>query len=421
MTVDEKRARPGIGVYAHIPWCASKCPYCDFNSRAAGEVPEKRYTDCLTAELRRVAASEGLAGRRLSSLYFGGGTPTLFSPGSIGRVIDTTFEVFTPAPATEVTVEANPGTVTVEKLRALRASGVNRLSLGVQSTLARDLTALGRAHSAREGVEAVGMARRAGFENVGVDIIFAVPGQTARHWKEVLDAVAGLAPEHLSLYGLTIEEATPFGRIYGGPGPGRRGLASEEDEARMYELALETLGRAGYVQYEVSNFALPGRESVHNSGYWLGRDYLGLGAGAHSYRSSPPWGRRTWNVEDPGDYMDRTASGLGAEAGGEDLTRGEAMAETVMLGLRMCGTGVDDAAFNARYGVTLEEALAPGLPPLVAGGLVSFVPGPGRLCLSRAGLLLDDSVIAALLAGLPLHSAAGPRGAARAGPGWQKS
>ena len=418
MTADDKRAGPEIGVYAHIPWCASRCPYCDFNSRAAAEVPEKRYTDCLAEELRRAAASEGLAARRLRSLYFGGGTPTLFSPGSIGRVIEAAFEVFTPDPAAEVTVEANPGTVTVERLRELRSAGVCRLSLGVQSTLDRDLTALGRAHSAREGVEALDMARRAGFDNVGVDLIFAVPGQTLEGWKEVLDAAVVLAPEHISIYGLTIEEATPFGRLYGGRGPARPGLASEEDEARMYELALETLGRAGYVHYEVSSFALPGRESVHNSGYWLGRDYLGIGAGAHSCLSTPPWGRRTWNVKDPGDYMERTASGLGAGAGGEDLTRGEAMAETVMLGLRMCGSGVDAAAFYARYGVTLEEALGPALAPLAAGGLVSFVPGGGetghgRLCLTRAGLLLADSVIAALMAGL--------RGAAPAWAGGQKS
>lgn len=403
MGVQEKKK--GLGVYVHIPWCLSKCPYCDFSSTAIPpeKIPEDRYVRAIAAELRSILEAEPLGEdtRRLESLYIGGGTPTVLGPDALRRVISSVVGLFTQRETPEVTIEANPETIDSDKLRSLRDAGANRISIGVQSVHDRHLATLGRPHDAVKALGAVELADRAGFEKIGVDLIFGVPGQTLGDWKVALGEIAGLRPGHVSLYGLTIEEGTPFYTLYvkaGSPSPAGPSLPSEDDQARMYTHAVETLTEAGYIHYEISNFALPGHESVHNTGYWVGRDYLGLGAGAHSYLSFPGHGRRWWNVKDAERYMDSVEENGIARAATEVLTKDEAMSEAVMLALRMCRAGIDSADFRDRFGATPEKVLGEGLKKLMEEGLLTARSGKGEgYLLTRRGILLSDEVITTLL------------------------
>jgi oxygen-independent coproporphyrinogen-3 oxidase len=405
-----------LGVYVHIPFCSSKCPYCDFNSAPARSIPEARYVGCLKAELarRRELDPRPVDGRRLSSVYLGGGTPTLFSPEAIQEIIVSVKRAFAPVaddPAPEVTIEANPESVDRGRLAAFKEAGANRVSIGVQSFDERTLKTLGRAHSSVGAREAVVGAREAGFGNIGIDLIFAVPGQSVRVWAETLDLAVELRPHHISLYNLTVERSTPFYERYGSSS-----VVAEETSIEMYEMAVRLLKGAGYIHYEISNFALPGYQSVHNTGYWSGRDYIGLGAGAHSYMSSPGWGRRLWNEPEPERYMRLTETGqrtcgqracdhrtcdhrtcdAAAVSGVEELTRVEARSERVMLGLRMLERGIDIRELEGRFGAESTGAtdLAERLLVLEREGLVR--KRSGALLLTPRGALLSDTVIAAL-------------------------
>jgi oxygen-independent coproporphyrinogen-3 oxidase len=341
-----------VSAYVHVPYCLSKCPYCDFNSIPSSFPPESeyRYVKAVLAELS-IRAADGE--RRLKSIYFGGGTPTLLSPASIGRVVKAVRESFGAPPSIEITIEANPATIDVKSLALFREAGVNRLSLGVQSFSEKTLKTLGRIHGPDDAVSAIKAGREAGFDNLAVDLIFAVPGQTRGDFLSDLNKLVGFIPEHVSIYGLTFEEATPFGRALRA---GELKSAPEEVEADMYEDALRVLTGSGYGRYEISNFSLPGRESVHNQGYWDGRDCIGLGAGAHSYLSGKgPFGERGWNVDGPDRYMELIEGAAAAVGGHELLTREEAMTEALYLGLRTA-RGVDRNKFRARFGVEPEEA-----------------------------------------------------------------
>ncbi|MEK7772837.1 MAG: radical SAM family heme chaperone HemW, partial [Deltaproteobacteria bacterium] len=340
------------GVYAHIPFCIRKCPYCDFTSAAAPRPPEDRYVDCLVRELSSRVEKESFdAGKTpLESIYIGGGTPTLFSPDSIKRLIENIRGRFSPATGCEVTIEANPDTVDLERLKGFMLAGANRVSIGIQALNDNDLKALGRTHCADKAEESFHLSRQAGFKNIGVDLIFGVPGQRARDFEASVRKVIALKPEHVSVYGLTIEEGTRFHDVYGSGGAGVLDLPAEEDEIRMYEAAVRLLKDGGYMHYEISNFALPGRLSVHNRGYWLGRDYIGLGASAHSYLSYPLWGRRWWNTGDVEGYMARMEETGDAVDGLEELTREEAVTEALMTGLRMLDQGIDAESFKDRFG-----------------------------------------------------------------------
>lgn len=339
---------------------------------------EERYVESLLKELGAVTGREGIAGP-LRTFYIGGGTPTLFSPEAIGRLVSSVADVFgtrgtrgtggtglSGQAGIEITIEANPDTLSPEKLAGYRRGGVNRLSIGFQSLDDARLARLGRTHTAYRAAQAYGWARDAGFDNIGIDLIFGTPGQAAEAWEEELSSAALLRPEHISLYGMTIEEGTPFYRRYG---PDKAGLPGEEAEAEMFRTAIRVLKEAGYRHYEVSNFALPGRESIHNSLYWKGAPYLGLGAGAHSYLPWPDWGRRWWNEADPLAYMGKAEAGLDPSAGREELGRNDAMLEAVMLGLRMVEVGVGGESFRERFGLYPGEAL-PGLDGLIKDGLV---------------------------------------------------
>lgn len=376
-----------IGVYCHVPFCKKKCLYCDFKSIEAKGAPSGRFADSIARELEVTTRESGLNDARLSTIYLGGGTPSILSPETIARIIRSTKSFFRPAEDIEVTLEVNPDTVDLEKLTAFREGGVTRLSIGFQALDDRHLALLGRAHTAEAALRAFSLAREAGFTNAGVDLMFAIPGQTLTDWEETLKKVAALKPEHISLYGLTIEEGTPFHGLYG---KSREGLPDDELEAAMYLMAKDTLEAAGYLHYEVSNFCLPGFESRHNSRYWSGAEYLGLGPSAHSYLSTPNWGRRWWNVPGPYDYMERVERGESPVEAAEELTKEEAMNEAIMLGLRMPGRGLDGAAFRQRFGLSPEQAFS-GWDELISGGLVE--PRGKGLLLTRRGLLFLNEIL----------------------------
>ncbi|MEE9613898.1 MAG: radical SAM family heme chaperone HemW [Thermodesulfobacteriota bacterium] len=382
---EEKRLRD-IGVYVHIPFCARKCPYCDFNSVESPSPPERKYSECVLRELSQLIEKEGLSGAGLESVYLGGGTPSLFSAGAVARLISGITGRFTPFEDIEVTLEANPDTVTEEKLAGFRSAGVTRLSLGVQSLNDRELEALGRSHDARAAKEAFDSARRAGFENVGVDLIFGVPGQDQKSWEATLTEVIEMRPEHLSIYGLTLEEGTP---MHEARTSGKIKLPADDETTEMYRSAIGLLKAAGYDHYEISNFSLPGLSSRHNMRYWQGGDYLGLGAGAHSYLDRPGWGRRWWNERKIERYMARVEETGSPEAGGEELKKEEAAAESMMLGLRT-SVGVNAAAFTDRFGFPPHRAL--DFERFEKEGLIRYEGKGKNLSLTEKGMLFSNEL-----------------------------
>ncbi len=379
--------KDSIGVYAHIPFCASKCPYCAFNSAVVTASPEVRYTDCILKELDYRLEAEGCRARTLESLYIGGGTPSLFSPWAIGRMVEGIKTGFAPSPDVETTLEVNPDSVDVHRLEMYLAAGVTRVSVGAQSFDDAVLKTLGRRHPARKALAAVKDAKAAGFENVGVDLMFGVPGQKTDSWRETLAAAIGLGPKHISVYGLTMEEDTPFYSLYG---QAQGNEAAEERETRMYEMAAGVLKDAGYLHYEISNFALPGFMSRGNRRYWLGGDYMGLGAGAHSFFSSPRWGRRLWNAADAVVYMEGVESKGDAPDGSESLSEEEARTEAALLGLRMLDKGIEGEAFKARFGVYPAMAFR-DIGELEKQGLI--LSRGTDVLLTQKGALLSNEIL----------------------------
>ncbi len=376
-----------FALYVHLPWCRHVCPYCDFNVYAAARPPEAEYVATLAAELAAHASAPPWRGRSVASVYLGGGTPSLFAPASVGALLDAVAARLGFAGTAEVTLEANPGTLGAERLAGYRAAGVNRLSLGAQSFDAAHLRTLGRDHAPEETQAAVAAARSAGFANVSLDLIFAVPGQTLADWEADVAAATALAPEHVSAYALTWEPGTPF---HAWRASGRVAAVGDEDEAAMAAHVTGALEAAGLARYEISSFARPGFESRHNQRYWDGSDYLGLGAGAHSFSRDPFPGRRWANERLPDRHRDAVRARGTAVASEERLTVPQARGEHCFTGLRRTA-GVDLAAFERRFGVALAAAF-PHLPRLVADGLVE--EAGGRLRLTARGFAFADSVAA---------------------------
>lgn len=381
-----------FSVYVHIPYCDSKCPYCDFNSYAVKRWPEEEYGNALVAELRRASGEAAWRERAVGTVFFGGGTPSLFAPESIRRVIETIFELWPSESGTdvEITMEANPGTVDAVKLAGFRQAGVNRLSFGVQSFQPRHLARLGRIHDAGQAMRAVDDARVAGFENVNLDLMFAVPEQTLQEWEGDLAAAIHLRTDHISAYNLTFEEETAFEAMR------RKGVVRplpEELEVAMFTRGRQILEAAGYSQYEISNYAQPNRECRHNLNYWHGGDYLGVGAGAHSFSQRPFPGRRWSNEKLPGAYLERTGKSGEARVSEEALSCRQAQGELVFLMLR-CRGGLDPESFAERFGKPFTEAF-PHVNTLAADGLIEHTGR--RWCLTKRGLLLADSVFATFL------------------------
>jgi putative oxygen-independent coproporphyrinogen III oxidase len=381
----------GFGLYVHVPYCRTKCPYCDFNVVATARWPERRYTNALVAELGHYAQSPPFRGKRLESVFFGGGTPSLFTPGTIERVIREARALFVMPADAEVSLEANPETVSDETLAGYRQAGVNRISFGIESFRPALLKRLGRLQTAAETALAVPMARQAGFANVSIDLMFAVPGQSLADWRADLDTAISHRPEHVSAYNLTYEEGTPFFELR------RRGrlVPLDDDlEAAMFEEARARLGRAGYRAYEVSNFALPGFESGHNQNYWHAGAYLGIGAGAHSHEPLGRRARRWSNEREPEAYVRRISSARDAVSVREVVEPPSAAGEYVFLHLRTI-EGLAEERFRARFGASLEETF-PEVRRMLADDLLERTTRD-RIALTRRGLLLADSVFASFL------------------------
>lgn len=376
-----------FSLYIHIPYCLTKCPYCDFNAYGVETWPEERYVDALCAELRHYVSRAPWQGQTVKTIYFGGGTPSLFTPASIQRFLTVVADLCPLAPDPEVTLEADPATVTLEKLAGFRAVGVNRLSLGTQSFQPTLLKTLGRLHSAEDGLRATAWARQGGFTNVSLDLIFAVPGQTLTMLDNDLSQALGCAPEHISLYNLTYEENTPFFVM---KKKGQLQPVEENDEVAMYNVIREQCTAQGYHHYEVSNFARPGFSSRHNASYWQGGSYLGLGAGAHSFAREPAWGARWSNEKSPRRYMDKVLASGSAQHFAETLTRTQALGEFVFLNLRQLD-GFAPATFTERFGLGFTEAF-PHIAELFAAGLLS--EEAERVKLTPQGLLIADTVFA---------------------------
>lgn len=342
-----------FSLYLHIPFCRRKCPYCDFFSVsgfAEGELAA--YPGLL---LRQLALATGWDGP-ISSIFFGGGTPSLLPAAAVARVLSAAEARFGFAPQIEISLEGNPGTLTPAYLAALRRAGVNRLSLGVQAALDTDLQRLGRIHTHAESVAAVAAARAAGFDNLSLDLIYGRPGQGAEALAEEVAAFLALDPEHLSCYALTVEESTPFAAQQSA---GELVLPEEELVAGHFLALHQQLNAAGYRHYEISNYARPGRECVHNLGYWQRRSSLGLGAGAHSFRAEG-WGERRSTAGDLDRYRRELADGRDPATVLERFDRAGAMAEILYLGLRTAD-GVDDADFRRQFGVGVAEAFPAGV------------------------------------------------------------
>jgi oxygen-independent coproporphyrinogen-3 oxidase len=377
-----------FSLYVHIPYCVSKCPYCDFNSHVVPVIPEDAYTEALITELDYYETTGAWAQRTVQSIFFGGGTPSTFPPASIDRILNRIATTFHLDPESEITLEANPGTVDGSHFSGYRAGGVNRISVGIQSFQPRLLKSLGRAHSADEAKQALDVVREAGFENFSLDLIYANPGQTLEELSADLEAAVSFASPHLSAYNLTIEEGTPFHREFSA---GRLQLLNEEEEIAMAELIESRLTSAGFQRYEISNYACPGFHSRHNLNYWRSGDYLGIGAGAHSYRkgiSNGVYGYRWWNEKNPGWYMSKIQTAGQAVVEREQTDLPKAAGEFMFSGLRLID-GIDLDAFSARFGKSALE-----LYPQIGGWLnEGFMERDGnRLRLTRRGLLVANSL-----------------------------
>ena len=377
-----------FSLYLHIPYCDSKCPYCDFNSHAVKQWPEADYAAALMAEMRFRSRQGPWRDGAVATIFLGGGTPSLFAPATIAALLHAVDELWPRRVGErEITLEANPGTTTADKLRGYADAGVNRVSFGVQSFQPDHLRRLGRIHGREQAIDAVRQARAAGFANLNTDLIYAVPGQSLAEWEEDLRTAVDLGPDHISAYNLTIEEGTAFATQR------RQGLLAplaEEIEVAMFTRTREMLAAAGYAHYEISNYAPPGRECRHNLNYWRGGEYLGIGAGAHSFAQQPFPGRRWSNEMGPQAYIAAASASGDATACAETLDTAQARGEFVFLALR-CREGCDQDAFAARFGIELAAAF-PHAESLRRDGLLEH-EGP-RWRLSERGLLLADSVFA---------------------------
>ena len=370
--------RPGTaptdaGLYVHVPFCLTRCGYCDFNAYAGLSHLGLAYAEALRMEAALCA--EGWAGVRFVSIYFGGGTPTTLPPEAIGDLVAAFRERFDVVLGAEITCEANPDTVDRPYLERLRAAGVNRLSMGVQSFDAEVLASLERIHSAESARRAFADARLAGFDDVNLDFIYGAHGETLTSWRRTVEEAVALGPDHISCYALTVEPGTPLGQRVG---TGRVPAPDPDLQAELYEDACQRLAAAGYGHYEVSNWAQPGHVCLHNLGYWEGRPYLGLGAGAHSFRD----GRRWWNIRLPQRYLDELGAAHLPVEGDERPDPQQAELERILLSVRLA-RGVPE------WWVPMDVADA-----YVTGGLARR--RAGRFALTDRGMLLANDLVLAL-------------------------
>ena len=425
----EKEDLSCLELYIHIPFCVRKCAYCDFLSFPSGEEERERYVERLTEEIEEAGAvSEGYVA---TAIFFGGGTPSVLTPKQTERILNAVKKSFYVAEDAEITTEVNPGTADREKLEAWRQAGINRLSFGLQSTENRELQYLGRIHTMEDFLESYRAAREAGFENINIDLMSALPGQTVSSWEKTLRTVVSLQPEHISAYSLIIEEGTPFCQLFGEDGDaaeekkrrqslGIPELPDEDAERRMYYDTERILGEAGYHRYEISNYAKPGYECRHNKGYWTGTEYLGLGLGASSYinirrekgeaakisASGKESGdrrqlERRSNVRDFKTYLSLTREDFRAGRQIEErelLTNQAMMVEFMFLGLRLT-EGISEMEFFRRFSCTLETVYGDVLEKLAGQELMERYEREGAAFwrLTKRGIDVSNCVLAEFL------------------------
>ena len=394
----------GISLYVHVPFCLTKCPYCDFNTYQG---IESQFDDFLTAVTKEIAAWGRALGRpAVNTIFLGGGTPSYLPDGDVGRILDAIAAAYQVRSDAEITAECNPNDLSPARCADLRAAGVNRVSIGVQSMDNGLLAMLGRRHDAEEAAAALDACRSAGFDNVNLDLMYGLPRQSLTQWQDTVARTVELSPEHLSLYSLTLEEGTPLRRWV------EQGRLPEPDPdlaADMYDFARAALSDAGYHHYEISNWRRPGRESEHNLAYWRNLHWLGVGPGAHSSLA----GVRFWTVRSPRDYARRagewatmaapwasvTAAGIESVPtvdGLEVIDEATTAAETMFLGLRLLD-GMDVGAASERVGIDLLTRYGREIAELTAEGLLVW-EGDGRLRLAEAAYLVGNQVFTRFLA-----------------------
>lgn len=372
----------GIGLYIHIPFCLKKCNYCDFTSYIFNHALVKTYLVALFKEIALYSKYLLPEEKQVETIFIGGGTPTCLNGNELYEILEACRHYFTLLPGIEVTVEANPGTVNLEKLVGLRQAGVTRLSLGVQTSNHNLLQVLGRLHTFKQAVEATYLARQAGFDNLNIDLIFGIPGQTIIDWGKCLTKIVNLSPQHISAYNLQLEEGTPLWETVKS---GKLKACPEEMELAMYEWTIEFLGANNYVQYEISNFAQIGYQCRHNLHYWKNTSYLGLGLSAHSYLRH----RRFNNTKNINTYINCLAKDKLPLLQVEFIPKLAEMQETIFLGLRLL-QGLDLIAFFTRFNCYVEDTFASQIKNLLRLGLIE-VRG-SSLRLTKKGLPVANIV-----------------------------
>ena len=367
-------------IYIHIPFCIRKCDYCDFLSGPSGPEEQADYVQALLREIQAVEEGEG---RSVSSIFIGGGTPSVLDERLLGDILREIRNRFKMEEDAEITIEVNPGTANIGKLQAYREMGINRLSIGLQSPEDRELKILGRIHNYGQFLETYQEARTVGFDNINIDLMSAIPDQTYEGWVKNLRTVAELEPEHISAYSLIVEEGTPFAAR-------KLNLPDEDTEYNMYEATAQILKEYGFEQYEISNYARKGRECRHNVGYWTRQDYLGFGLGASSLYGK----ERFANTADMKKYLENSKNPEKIREKEPSLTREDEMAEFMFLGLRMT-KGISKADFQRCFGCTIESVYGEVLEKYESMDLL--VEKDGRIFLSREGIHVSNSIMAEFL------------------------
>lgn len=372
------------GLYVHVPFCSSRCSYCDFATGLYQHELAEAYVSALVAEIR----SSRYHGEHTDTIYFGGGTPSLLTPAQLDRILATLHDHFAIDPASEVTLEINPGSVNEEKLRAFRSVGINRASFGAQTFDDRELAKLGRSHSSADTLKTFADLRRAGFDNVSFDLIAGLPGQTLAGWQRNIKQALDLHPEHLSFYLLEVHQGTPLAEHI------RRGIQPEPDDdlaGVMYQWMLEHASQAGYEHYEISNLCQPGFHSRHNVKYWTAAPYYGFGCSAHSYDGHA---LRWSNHRDVLKYVETIESGVSPVVDEQQLSQTDVRAEALFLGMRLM-RGIDLRRYRDSFGIDLRDEHGADLDRFCKAGLLEFDGDLIRL--TRNGALLSNEVFAAFV------------------------
>src|SRR3990167_1811880 len=406
--------RKKLGIYIHIPFCIKKCGYCDFNSYEGMEGVIDEYVRAVKREISLISyelSAISYQPYKVISIFFGGGTPTILKSWQLLEILESCKKLFNLKTDAEITIEANPETLTLDKLKKLRRGGFNRISIGVQSFNDKLLKRLGRVHDSKKAYQGILSARNEGFENISIDLMFCIPDETLKDWEDDIETTIKLNPEHISTYNLTIEEGTQFEKLYS-EAKASHYLPDEDRQVEMYERGIGLLTGTGYEHYEISNFAKAcsersesnGRKCLHNQIYWRNEEYLGIGAGAYSYIN----GERRWNIKSPVEYMKRVeiASALPRNdihsafslqpliEGSERLEMKGVMGETIMMGLRML-EGINLQNFKKRFGVEIQSTFSDVISRLLSNNLIIF--DNGNLKLTHKGLLFYNDVSAEFL------------------------